>query len=423
MLEWYSRTYFTELFISLLGLFVEKSSLGVGTVIGSEIFNHMCITAGSCLYAKNGILKVDPLEFTRDCAGYLSSLIVLMLVCGADLSRAFDKSNRMNCISITIGSCCLLIEFQIIYCIIVANFKKICRYFGVQREIRNNTGAISSTLAAMEVDASVEALNVFLGADMKVPVSGDKYRSLRNRRTMISTSNSHGTTDNPLIESRQNTMVSERIDKGSVRSEASLSDNVPSTKPATTRGYVVYCMFQIVEYCTIPPRYMMYYSMYDTSVKENEDKYPQTCGICILWMGFWAYILCTCMTYLGSWLGISSTIMGLTFSAIGTSFSNFWSSLVVARNGQGDMAISNALGSNTINIYICLGIPWLLYTTLIGTYAGLQDGGIVLLLLLLIAALIFYYIVIYMHDFVLYQWMAYLWIAIYIFVITLSVTV
>ena len=40
---------FPELFISALGLFVEKSALGVGTVIGSEIFNHMCITAGACL--------------------------------------------------------------------------------------------------------------------------------------------------------------------------------------------------------------------------------------------------------------------------------------------------------------------------------------------------------------------------------------
>ena len=129
------------------------------------------------------------------------------------------------------------------------------------------------------------------------------------------------------------------------------------------------------------------------------------------------------MTYLGSWLGISSAIMGLTFSAIGTSFSNFWSSLVVAKNGQGDMAISNALGSNTFNIYICLGIPWLLYTMLIGTYAGLQDGGIVLLLILLVVALVIYYAVIYFYDFTLYRWMAYPCILMYVVIITLAVTV
>ena len=54
-----------ELFISFLGLFVEKSALGVGTVIGSEIFNHMCITMGSCFYAKNGMWKIDSREKER----------------------------------------------------------------------------------------------------------------------------------------------------------------------------------------------------------------------------------------------------------------------------------------------------------------------------------------------------------------------
>ena len=267
----YSRT---ELFISLLGLFVEKSALGVGTVIGSEIFNHMCITAGSCLYAQNGILKVEPLAFTRDCAGYLSSLVVLMLVCGADLTRAFDKSNRTNCISITIGSCCLLIEFQVIYCIIVANFQKICRYFGVQKEIRNNTGAISMTLAAMDLDASVEAANVFLGADMNLPVSSDRYRSSRNRRSP-SSQNSHGTTNNPLIDSsHQSRVVSERAGKSFVHSEPVSSGNhgdVPS-RHGTVRDYIVYTVFQFVEYCTMPCRYLIYCSMQDTSIKENEHK-------------------------------------------------------------------------------------------------------------------------------------------------------
>ena len=385
----------------------------------------MCITAGSCLYAKGGALKVEPLEFTRDCAGYFSSLVVLMFVCGADLSRAFDKNNRTNCIAITIGSCCLLIEFQVIYCIIVANFEKICRYFGVQKEIRHNTGAISTTLAAMDLDASVEAANVFFGADMNVPVSNDKFRATRYRSTSGSRTVTK-VTDNPLLESSQEaSMKSERIETKFVQSEpvsSAARNDVPS-KSETLRGYFFYNLFRLVEYCTMPPRYLIYHSMYDTSNKENEDKYAYTCGICVMWMGFWAYILCTCMTYLGAWLGISSAIMGLTFSAVGTSFSNFWSSLVVARNGQGDMAISNALGSNTINIYVCLGLPWLLYTTLIGTYAGLQDGGIVLLLLLLVVALIVYYIIIYSYDFVLYRWMSYLWILMYIVVIIIAVTV
>ena len=30
----------------------------------------------------------------------------------------------------------------------------------------------------------------------------------------------------------------------------------------------------------------------------------------------------------------------------------------VAKNGQGDMAVSNALGSNVFNIFLGLGLPW-----------------------------------------------------------------
>ena len=136
-----------------------------------------------------------------------------------------------------------------------------------------------------------------------------------------------------------------------------------------------------------------------------------------------AYVLCECFTALGKWLGMSSVIMGLTFSAIGTSFSNFWSSLVVAKNGGGDMAISNALGSSTFNIYICLGIPWLIYTLTMGPYTGLKDGGIVVLCMILTIVLILYYIVIYAYNFTLYSWMAYPCIATYIAVLVFAVTI
>ena len=128
------------------------------------------------------------------------------------------------------------------------------------------------------------------------------------------------------------------------------------------------------------------------------------------------------MTALGIWLQISSVTMGLTFSAIGTSFSNFWSSLVVARNGQGDMAISNALGSNTFNIYICLGVPWMLYTMTYGTYSELKDGGIIILLMLLIFVLVIYYIVIWYQGFRLYKENAYPCLVTYIVIIVISVT-
>lgn len=54
--------------------------------------------------------------------------------------------------------------------------------------------------------------------------------------------------------------------------------------------------------------------------------------------------------------------MGITFSAAGTSFPNVFASMVVARQGLGNCAVSNALGGNVFNIFMGLGLPWLFYT-------------------------------------------------------------
>jgi Ca2+/Na+ antiporter len=41
---------------------------------------------------------------------------------------------------------------------------------------------------------------------------------------------------------------------------------------------------------------------------------------------------------------------------------------VVARKGLGDMAISNALGSNVFSVLVGLGLPWFLYPIYIRGY-------------------------------------------------------
>jgi Ca2+/Na+ antiporter len=54
--------------------------------------------------------------------------------------------------------------------------------------------------------------------------------------------------------------------------------------------------------------------------------------------------------------------MGLTVGAGGTSAPDALVSFHVARNGVGDMAVSNALGSNVFDILLCLGLPWVIKT-------------------------------------------------------------
>lgn len=58
-------------------------------------------------------------------------------------------------------------------------------------------------------------------------------------------------------------------------------------------------------------------------------------------------------------LGIPEVIIALTVLAAGTSVPDMISSMIVAKQGRGGMAISNAMGSNIFDILFGLGIPWI----------------------------------------------------------------
>jgi Ca2+/Na+ antiporter len=128
----------------------------------------------------------------------------------------------------------------------------------------------------------------------------------------------------------------------------------------------------------------------------------------ILWLAILSYVMISCCDEIGSFIGASPIVMGLTLSAIGTSFPNLWSSMLVARQGLGDMAVGNAFGSNTFNICIALGLPWLTrsFVTGFSSYDQMEDDGIVFMLLLLILVTLIFYLIVMLHDWQIRKWSA-----------------
>ncbi|CAL8356229.1 unnamed protein product [Boreogadus saida] len=61
---------------------------------------------------------------------------------------------------------------------------------------------------------------------------------------------------------------------------------------------------------------------------------------------------------------ITEEIMGLTILAAGTSIPDLITSVIVARKGLGDMAVSSSVGSNIFDITVGLPFPWLVYNIL-----------------------------------------------------------
>jgi len=84
--------------------------------------------------------------------------------------------------------------------------------------------------------------------------------------------------------------------------------------------------------------------------------------IAIAWIGVYSYLMVGWAEIIGNTIGIDSFIMGLTFLAAGTSVPDLLSSVIVARMGEGDMAVSSSIGSNIFDILVGLPLPWLVYT-------------------------------------------------------------
>jgi Ca2+/Na+ antiporter len=63
-------------------------------------------------------------------------------------------------------------------------------------------------------------------------------------------------------------------------------------------------------------------------------------------------------------LGMTPTIMAFTVLAAGTSIPDAMESIIVARKGMADMAVSNALGSNIFDILFGLSVPYFLKNAL-----------------------------------------------------------
>ena len=73
---------------------------------------------------------------------------------------------------------------------------------------------------------------------------------------------------------------------------------------------------------------------------------------------------------------IPPVIVALTILAAGTSIPDMFASITVARQGRGEMAISNAVGSNIFDILVGLGLPWLLALLFLGDRITIGTEGL-----------------------------------------------
>ena len=289
-----------ELATSFMGRFVSKSDVGFGTIVGSAVFNVLFVIGLCALVVPGGEVQLTWWPLFRDCSYYIVGLAVLaVLVKGADSMNWWEA--------------CVLFLMYIGYVTIMFFNEKLEAFF--------------TKLFKMEKNAKVRD-------DPKPWSGGDREGRGRPRRRRGG-------------GRRRRRRRRRRVGPW----------EMPDEKPA--------CVLWVV---CLPLNALLYGTLPDVArpvddkpgrtapwMPAGEDYFIVTFFACLLWLIVFSYCMVVWVTIIGAVFGISDYIMGLTILASGTSIPDALSSMYMAKEGRGDMAISSSIGSNVFDILV--GLP------------------------------------------------------------------
>ncbi|XP_066199823.1 sodium/potassium/calcium exchanger 1 isoform X2 [Saccopteryx leptura] len=153
--------------------------------------------------------------------------------------------------------------------------------------------------------------------------------------------------------------------------------------PETRRKQAIYLFL-------LPIVFPLWLTVPDVRRPESKKFFVITFLGAILWIAMFSYLMVWWAHQVGETIGISEEIMGLTILAAGTSIPDLITSVIVARKGLGDMAVSSSVGSNIFDITVGLPVPWLLFSLLNGLQpVPVSSNGLFCAIVLLFLMLLF----------------------------------
>lgn len=83
--------------------------------------------------------------------------------------------------------------------------------------------------------------------------------------------------------------------------------------------------------------------------------------VALTYIGILTGVVGSVAELLGCVLGVSKPVTAITFVAIGTSLPDTFASMTAARTSENaDSAVGNVTGSNSVNVFLGLGLPWVI---------------------------------------------------------------
>eukprot|EP00095_Tigriopus_kingsejongensis_P005743 maker-scaffold28_size608977-snap-gene-1.17 protein:Tk05743 transcript:maker-scaffold28_size608977-snap-gene-1.17-mRNA-1 annotation:"sodium potassium calcium exchanger" len=330
-----------ELATAVIGVFVAKDDIGVSGVIGSAVFNITLVIA-VCALAAEQVLFLSWYSVTRDCFCYLVSITVLL----------FTIANEI--VSWPEALCFLIL--YVLYCVGMAFNSRI------EAWVRAKVPVPESWNVTKPPPSSA---NVSGGADPQGELESG-YGRMDSKKGTNGTTKSDDFVELPLSPNNPDGRAPD------VHAVEAIQD--PLEKPMDGNK------LKLVKYYVFFPLYFVSkYTIPDCRKEQFARLYGVAFVMAILWISLYSYFMVWMITVIGFTLNIPDTVMGLTFIAAGVSMPDALSGLAVVREGHGDMAVSNAIGSNVFDILVCLGVPWFLETAIVepGSYVYVRSRGLI----------------------------------------------
>jgi len=179
-----------------------------------------------------------------------------------------------------------------------------------------------------------------------------------------------------------------------------------------------------------PLRFVMHYTLPDVRHLNRHGDATKSVGyayistiMCLIWLIAGSYAMVASLEAVAALMGVPESVVGFTVSAAGTSLPAYVASRISAEKGFGNQAVANIFGSNTFNICVGLGLPWLIYTVGIGfkPYHELENDHILESILIMAGVLLIFLVLMVSTNFVLLKWHADLFIFLYILYIAFAI--
>uniref|UniRef100_A0A672T1M7 Sodium/potassium/calcium exchanger 4-like n=1 Tax=Sinocyclocheilus grahami TaxID=75366 RepID=A0A672T1M7_SINGR len=402
-----------ELFASIIGVFITHGDVGVGTIVGSAVFNILCII---------GVCGIFAGQVRNSLCSTLQHLIVFLLLC---LCR---------------WESLILIVMYVGYIIIMKFNTSIQNYFSGKEDkgVANGNTVMCEMEHGNEYDSlwddpswpllrpvkpskeytrgSVvmvdEMINSspphyrFPEAGLRVMITnhfGPKTRLRMASRLIINEQQQLGKTANGVdavlvADKKADTMENGNVveDKLTEEPESEMSSPfiLPGEEVSLSHTLTLWlfnlwgAMDKVKFFISWPILVLLYFTIPNCAKPRWERCFMLSFFLSTLWIAIFSYIMVWMVTIVGYTLGIPDVIMGITFLAAGTSVPDCIASLIVARQGLGDMAVSNTIGSNIFDILVGLGVPWGIQTMAVnyGSVIKINSKGLIYSVVLLLGS-------------------------------------